>query len=98
MSFALCERVVVAERVELSEDMAAIAQLAARRSHNPKGVSSILTCRTFCLQAVGTRPHAGATAFSAHLMVTITAAIAQLGERQTEDLKVPGSSPGLGIL
>ena len=24
------------------------------------------------------------------------AAIAQLGERQTEDLKVPGSSPGLG--
>ena len=26
----------------------------------------------------------------------ITAAIAQLGERQTEDLKVPGSIPGLG--
>ena len=26
------------------------------------------------------------------------AAIAQLGERQTEDLKVPGSIPGLGIL
>ena len=25
------------------------------------------------------------------------AAIAQLGERQTEDLKVPGSIPGLGI-
>ena len=25
------------------------------------------------------------------------AAIAQLGERQTEDLKVPGSTPGLGI-
>ena len=24
------------------------------------------------------------------------AAIAQLGERQTEDLKVPGSIPGLG--
>ena len=28
----------------------------------------------------------------------ISAAIAQLGERQTEDLKVPGSIPGLGIL
>ena len=28
----------------------------------------------------------------------LTAAIAQLGERQTEDLKVPGSIPGLGIL
>ena len=27
----------------------------------------------------------------------LTAAIAQLGERQTEDLKVPGSIPGLGI-
>ena len=27
----------------------------------------------------------------------IAAAIAQLGERQTEDLKVPGSIPGLGI-
>ena len=26
------------------------------------------------------------------------AAIAQLGERQTEDLKVPGSIPGLGTL
>ncbi len=29
---------------------------------------------------------------------TIQAAIAQLGERQTEDLKVPGSIPVLGIL
>ena len=27
-----------------------------------------------------------------------TAAIAQLGERQTEDLKVPGSIPGLGTV
>ena len=27
----------------------------------------------------------------------MSAAIAQLGERQTEDLKVPGSIPGLGI-
>ena len=26
------------------------------------------------------------------------AAIAQLGERQTEDLKVPGSIPGLGMI
>ena len=26
------------------------------------------------------------------------ASIAQLGERQTEDLKVPGSIPGLGML
>ena len=27
----------------------------------------------------------------------LSAAIAQLGERQTEDLKVPGSIPGLGM-
>ena len=30
------------------------------------------------------------------ILVTHQAAIAQLGERQTEDLKVPGSIPGLG--
>ena len=29
--------------------------------------------------------------------ITFRAAIAQLGERQTEDLKVPGSIPGLGM-
>ena len=37
-----------------------------------------------------------------HLFVSIRiediAAIAQLGERQTEDLKVPGSIPGLGTV
>ena len=32
------------------------------------------------------------------LIAIARAAIAQLGERQTEDLKVPGSIPGLGIL
>ena len=30
-------------------------------------------------------------------MMSVLAAIAQLGERQTEDLKVPGSIPGGGI-
>ena len=30
-------------------------------------------------------------------ILAIQAAIAQLGERQTEDLKVPGSIPGRGI-
>ena len=33
-----------------------------------------------------------------HIGKFATAAIAQLGERQTEDLKVPGSIPGLGII
>ena len=31
------------------------------------------------------------------MFANVRAAIAQLGERQTEDLKVPGSIPGLGI-
>jgi hypothetical protein len=34
---------------------------------------------------------------SVHIQFAAVAAIAQLGERQTEDLKVPGSIPGLGI-
>ena len=38
---------------------AAIAQLAARRSHNPKVVSSILTRRTFCCMVVQHVPSAG---------------------------------------
>ena len=29
-------------------------------------------------------------------MAALHTAIAQLGERQTEDLKIPGSIPGLG--
>ena len=33
-----------------------------------------------------------------HALLYRQAAIAQLGERQTEDLKVPGSIPGLGNL
>ena len=35
---------------------------------------------------------------SACFRTAASAAIAQLGERQTEDLKVPGSIPGLGVL
>ena len=31
-------------------------------------------------------------------VLPVCAVIAQLGERQTEDLKVPGSIPGLGNL
>ena len=34
--------------------------------------------------------------FGSSVVASPTAAIAQLGERQTEDLKVPGSIPGLG--
>ena len=34
--------------------------------------------------------------FFVFCVVEVRAAIAQLGERQTEDLEVPGSIPGLG--
>ena len=44
----------------------------------------------------------GVTMIHSHCAIiessSCTAEIAQLGERQTEDLKVPGSIPGLGIL
>ena len=38
-----------------------------------------------------------ATTTHTRASLPLQAAIAQLGERQTEDLKVPGSIPGLGI-
>ena len=81
---------------------AVIAQLAARRSHNPKVVSSILTHRmlshslqmeifTLCLRHRNLRTLRSAKIFE--LMrrrdwLPSQAAIAQLGERQTEDPKV----------
>ena len=42
-------------------------------------------------------PKLGVAFIGLPVVTTPTAAIAQLGERQTEDLKVPGSIPGLGI-
>ena len=40
--------------------------------------------------------HGGGHAFESR-RAHLSAQVAQLGERQTEDLNVPGSSPGLGI-
>ena len=48
--------------------------------------------RTVCLCIFGAAP----AALWARLFIAAVAAITQLGERQTEDLKVPGSIPGLG--
>ena len=44
------------------------------------------------------RAAAGVSMETIAILKFAEAAIAQLGERQTEDLKVPGSIPGLGIL
>ena len=41
---------------------------------------------------------AGHLPFGSSAVASPTVAIAQLGERQTEDLKVPGSIPGVGSL
>ena len=46
--------------------------------------------KTLNLVVVGSSPTEGVLFYS-------SAALAQLGERQTEDLKVPGSIPGGGI-
>ena len=46
--------------------------------------------KTLNLVVVGSSPTEGA-------VFILPAALAQLGERQTEDLKVPGSIPGGGI-
>ena len=48
--------------------------------------------RTVCLCIFGVVPGA----LWARRFIATVAAIAQLGERQTEDLEVPGSTPGLG--
>jgi hypothetical protein len=47
--------------------------------------------KTLNLVVVGSSPTEG-------VLLHVIAALAQLGERQTEDLKVPGSIPGGGIL
>ncbi len=75
----------------------AVAQLAEPRSHNPKVVGSILACRiSWRIAAADSDGH---VAGASHLpSATNTAAIAQVEAPQTEDLKVPGSIPGLGVL
>ena len=65
---------------------------AASQNSSAWGISSIGRVRA--LQARGT----GIETRILHLLyLQLSAALAQLGERQTEDLKVPGSIPGGGI-
>ena len=76
------------------------------------GACGVVVSRLLCMQkASGSNPDksncyfVSYRAYSASKRVFIVlnakhvgvAAIAQLGERQTEDLEVPGSIPGLGI-
>ena len=56
-------------------------------------VARIFQHQTFCESRAARSIHAGLEESD----IIHRAAIAQLGERQTEDLKVPGSIPGLGI-
>ncbi len=50
------------------------------------------------LQVAGSNPAGGDTFAASGDNKHAEAALAQLGERQTEDLKVPGSIPGGGTL
>lgn len=62
-----------------------------RRSSRPQLHRVDGDCRILCRQKA--RPQR----IEKDLVVSAAAAIAQLGERQTEDLKFPGSIPALGI-
>ena len=88
-----------------------MAQWIRRRSSEPKIVGSSPTVVIFGLPCQETSKHSehvsivtlfsenGPKGIPASFAVWFTGApIAQLGERQTEDLKVPGSIPGLGII
>jgi hypothetical protein len=67
-----------------------IGRMITARQHTP---------RAFILQHRASKSGAAPLIHARHKESDIIhrAAIAQLGERQTEDLKVPGSIPGLGI-
>ena len=77
-----------------------VAQLVERQSNKlpVEGSSPFVTilfhlncpCEMWFLKNIVRSPQ--------NVVESVTAAIAQLGERQTEDLKVPGSIPGVGTL
>jgi hypothetical protein len=79
----------------------AIRALAHKAKHPKLRIADAWSLSCSALSA----PLAGAPTalapYTTHLtniaLGNLEAAIAQLGERQTEDLKVPGSIPGLGI-
>ena len=75
-----------------------------------EGACGVVVSRLLCMQkASGSNPDksicyfvdlpgSSPTSFCERFKSMDVAAIAQLGERQTEDLEVPGSIPGLGII
>ena len=65
-----------------------IATRSRRSHHTPNQIRKTAPQLARCL---------GVAVIGLPVGTSPTAAIAQLGERQTEDLKVPGSIPGLGI-
>ena len=61
--------------------------------------AAVNTGRGCCLSSSVSAPRPGRWFLGSHILAvagTVAAGIAQLGERQTEDLKVPGSIPGHG--
>ena len=78
--------------------VALVAQMVERKTLNLVVVGSIPTggaLLPFALRGFGIESRSGPPRGPPPL--TSPAALAQLGERQTEDLKVPGSIPGGGI-
>ena len=68
----------------INEDLCNVASLAAATATN----MAVIDIREFDL----------GSNWKQCAFAEARAAIAQLGERQTEDLKVPGPTPGLGML
>ena len=59
--------------------------------------TSLATAEASSIVVIGTPGFESGNNLKQCAIAEARAAIAQLGERQTEDLKVPGSIPGLGI-
>ena len=89
------------------ENAAASFTVASPASHAVNRISGLVVEYIFAIPDMGLCPrqvHRGTDQCPLCTLLydqknnqSCMAAIAQLGERQTEDLKVPGSIPGLGI-
>ena len=86
---AICPRASVA-----GEELVTVA-LGGELAHRRR-VQLAMSSQVRCRLSKGFACSRGFAVFLPSYGFAAAAAIAQLGERQTEDLKVPGSIPGLG--
>ena len=101
LSFCALAHPLLSKKANLSE-----GHLCARKKRAKQNESLSLFCysaRCSSSRSLGRMSELSSLSVTAddarhHSLTSLaSAAIAQLGERQTEDLKVPGSIPGLGM-